>query len=408
MMKPRDRINHALNFKPTDRVPCDLAGMRSTGISCFAYPRLVAALGLPPRPPRVYDTWQMLALPESDVLDALGSDVVTVDDALTNAFDQPERWEPFDFGGRLDALVPKGIAWEVRPDGTVVQNGRATMPPKAFVFDAEHGGQPVFLDGQLPKPDPDQIREQERTNRLSAAEVEEIRALVVRVRASTERAVFFAHGRLYGHIGISGFGGLGVFPILCMTEPDLVAELHEILAERVVANLRALLPSIADDIDVMLLSSDDWGMQSNLIAPPAVYRELFLPYLRRINDEAHRLAPRVKTFFHSCGAIYSAIDIVADCGFDILNPVQWCAGGQSPQQWKARARARGLCLWGGGVDSQHTLPLGSVADVERQVREVVPVLAAGGGYVFCNIHNILAEVEPAKVMAMYRAAQDGC
>jgi hypothetical protein len=32
-------------------------------------------------------------------------------------------------------------------------------------------------------------------------------------------------------------------------------------------------------------------------------------------------------------------------------------------------------------------------------------MAEGGGYVFCNIHNILAEIAPEKVIAMYRAAE---
>jgi uroporphyrinogen decarboxylase len=81
----------ALDFKPTDRVPRDLGGMRSTGISAFAYPGLRAALRLPPRPPLMYDTGQMLALPELDVLDALGCDVVHVTlDECTNAFDEPK------------------------------------------------------------------------------------------------------------------------------------------------------------------------------------------------------------------------------------------------------------------------------------------------------------------------------
>ena len=31
-------------------------------------------------------------------------------------------------------------------------------------------------------------------------------------------------------------------------------------------------------------------------------------------------------------------------------------------------------------------------------------MAEDGGYVFCNIHNILAEIEPEKVIAMYRTA----
>jgi hypothetical protein len=31
-------------------------------------------------------------------------------------------------------------------------------------------------------------------------------------------------------------------------------------------------------------------------------------------------------------------------------------------------------------------------------------LQQDGGYVFCNIHNILAEIAPEKVIAMYKAA----
>jgi uroporphyrinogen decarboxylase len=404
-MNSRERVMATLNFQSTDRVPCDLAGMRSTGISCFAYPNLVAALGLPPRRPKVYDTGQMLALPDRDVLDALGIDVITVEGTLTNAFEQPERWDPYDFNGRLDALVPKGIDWKVQPDGTIVQNGDSLMPPGAHVFDVEHAGQPLVLNGDLPRPDLAAMRAGAAAQAFTPTQIDEIRAVVQRVRRGTDRAVFFAHGKLYGNLGICACGGMGVFPILCLTEPDLVAGLHEIVTQRVLANLQALLPAIAGDIDVLLLCADDWGMQNGLIAPPWVYRDLFQPFLRRINDEAHRLAPHVKTFLHCCGAIYEALDIVADSGFDIVNPVQWSAGGRTPEEWKARAASRRLALWGGGVDSQHTLPLGTVADVERQVREVVPVLASGGGYVFCNIHNILAEIAPEKVMAMYRTAK---
>ena len=105
MMTSRQRVLTSLNFGLPDRLPKDLAGMRSTGISAFAYPRLVAALGLPSRLPRVYDPYQMLALPEVDVLDALGCDVITVCEGVTNAFPEPDKWHPYDFNGRLPALV---------------------------------------------------------------------------------------------------------------------------------------------------------------------------------------------------------------------------------------------------------------------------------------------------------------
>ena len=101
-MTSRQRILAALNFQPVDRLPKDLGGMRSTGVSAFTYQALRGALSLPPKPTRIYDPGQMLALPHPDVLDALGCDVVIVEgDGLTNAYEQPELWHPFDFNGRI-------------------------------------------------------------------------------------------------------------------------------------------------------------------------------------------------------------------------------------------------------------------------------------------------------------------
>ena len=92
-MTSRERIIKALNFENPDRLGKDLGAMPSTGISAFAYPKLVEALGLPARKPRVYDTFQMLALPDMDVLELLGCDVVTIDWGVTNAFEEPEKWQ---------------------------------------------------------------------------------------------------------------------------------------------------------------------------------------------------------------------------------------------------------------------------------------------------------------------------
>ena len=190
--------------------------------------------------------------------------------------------------------------------------------------------------------------------------------------------------------------------MLCLLEPDFVTELHEIVTEHTLKNVRALLPEIRHDVDILMLAADDWGTQANLIASPKVYRSLFLPFHRRVNDAIAEVAPEVKRFLHSCGAIYDLIDLVIEAGFDVLNPVQWSAGKHSYREWKDKARGR-IALWGGGVNAQITLPLGTVADVEREVREVTAYLSQDSGYVFCNIHNILAEISPDKVIAMYRA-----
>jgi uroporphyrinogen decarboxylase len=159
-------------------------------------------------------------------------------------------------------------------------------------------------------------------------------------------------------------------------------------------------------VDIVGTDADDWGTQASLMASPATFRDLFLPYRRRHNEEIHRIAPHIKTFLHSCGALYDLLDLVVATGTDVLNPAQWPAGGHSAAEWKDKVRGR-MSFWGGGVNSQSTLPLGSVEDVQREVARTVSILNAGSGYVFCNIHNLLAEIPPDKIIAMYRAAEVG-
>jgi len=403
-MNPRQRIVAALNFEPTDRLPKDLAGMRSTGVSAFTYQGLRQALGLGPKPTRVHDTGQMLALPHPDVLDALGCDAVVVEgDGLTNAFEQPELWHDYDFNGRIPHAQVRNVAdFRVGPDGTIHQGPWLTMPPMAHVFETEHAGQALVLDGDVPRPDLKETRRQLASNLLQDGQIKAIRDTCRRVRDATERAVFFWGPTNLG-LCIHGYGGVAVFPVLCLEDPAFVHELHALQLEYALKNVRALVPEIKDYVDIVSTDADDWGNQQSLMASPATFRELFLPYRRKHNAEVHRLAPHLKTFLHSCGALYDILGDIVATGTDILNPVQWPAGGHSPQEWKDKVRGK-MSLWGGGVDAQHTLPLGSPEQIASQVRQVVPVLAQGSGYVFTNIHNLLAEVAPEKICALYRAA----
>jgi uroporphyrinogen decarboxylase len=403
-MTSRQRILAALNFQPVDRLPKDLGGMRSTGVSAFTYQALRGALDLPPKPTRIYDPGQMLALPHPDVLDALGCDVVIVEgDGLTNAYEQPELWHPFDFNKRIPGgHVRERALYRTEPDGTINHGNWGSMPPGAYVFNAEHAGQALILDGDLPRPDLKQVRQDLEKRLLTDEKIKALRDTCRRVRESSDRAVFF-WGQSNMDLCIHGYGGLAIFPVLCLEAPDFIHELHALHLEYALRNVRALLPEISGYVDIVGTDADDWGNQNSLMASPATFRDLFLPYRRRHNAEIHRVAPGLKTFLHSCGALYDILDLIIQTGTDILNPVQWPAGGRTPREWKDKVRGR-MALWGGGIDSQHTLPLGTIADLEREVAQNVATLAGDSGYVFANIHNLLAEVPPAKIIALYRAA----
>jgi uroporphyrinogen-III decarboxylase len=91
---------------------------------------------------------------------------------------------------------------------------------------------------------------------------------------------------------------------------------------------------------------------------------------------------------------------------DILNPLQLSADGMDPVKIKAEFGDR-LTFWGGGVDTQRTLPFGMPDEVRQEVKERIRILNQGGGYVFNPIHNVVANVPPENLIAMYQAARSG-
>jgi len=67
-----------------------------------------------------------------------------------------------------------------------------------------------------------------------------------------------------------------------------------------------------------------------------------------------------------------------------------------------------ITFWGGGCDTQQVLPRGTAAQIEDEVKRRIDDLAAGGGFVFCQVHNIQPDVPPENIMAMYEAFRKYC
>jgi uroporphyrinogen decarboxylase len=399
-MNSRERVLNSIEFKPVDRVPVDLGGMASTSISAFAHPKLREYLGLKKVRSLVYDTGQMLALPEKDLLDMLGVDVVTTNGVYTNAFDCIFMFQPFDFNKRLYAAVWDPSQFQILPDGTILQ-GASKMPPSSVVFDSEHGGNPIDLSGELEKIDLSALRRRIKEYAPDREALKRKCQFLEKVRSSTDRAVFLNGDS----VPIGLVGGLANGTMLCVLEPEYMHELNKLYVELAVKQFRETFYYYKDYVDIVMLSSNDLGTQNTTYMHPDLIDELFFTYYKQIIEYIKSIAPHVKLLLHSCGAIYDLIDIVAKSGFDILNPVQWTAGGRSYKEWKDRAR-RKICLWGGGVDSQYVLPLGTPEEVYTQAKEVASYMIQDSGFVFCNIHNLLAEVPSENIVALYKAAAD--
>ena len=132
--------------------------------------------------------------------------------------------------------------------------------------------------------------------------------------------------------------------------------------------------------------------------------DLFLPYQKRVNGWIHRHT-NWKTFMHCCGGVSPLLDAFIEAEFDILSPVQCSAKGMDPRMLKSRYGDR-LVFWGGGVDTQKTLPFGTPQEARDQVRERIEIFAPGGGSVFCTIHNIQANTPIANVLAMFEVVKE--
>jgi uroporphyrinogen-III decarboxylase len=129
-----------------------------------------------------------------------------------------------------------------------------------------------------------------------------------------------------------------------------------------------------------------------------------MPFHQRVNHWIHTHTGW-KTFIHSCGAVIELIDDFIEAGFDILNPVQCSAALMDPRELKYRFGDR-ITFWGGGVDTQHTLPTGTPAEVRAQVLERLKIFGLGGGFVFNTIHNIQPKTPIENVLAMYETVRE--
>ena len=151
--------------------------------------------------------------------------------------------------------------------------------------------------------------------------------------------------------------------------------------------------------------TDDLATQSSQLCSLDLYREMISPYHKRLFDHIKQEAKgKGYIFFHSCGAVKPFIRDLIEDGVDILNPVQVDAGDMDPGELK-REFGKELTFWGGGVDTQRTLPFGTPEEVREETKHRIEELAPGGGFIFSAVHNMQADVPPENIMAMWETLQ---
>ena len=413
-MTSRETVLRALRHEPGP-VPVDFGSTGLTGMHVSCVAALRAHYGLPLHPVKVVEPFQMLGEVEDDLARVLGSDCVGANGRGTMFGFANEGWHEWRAPWGQVVLVPAGF----RPredasgdvylfpggDTTVAPSGH--LPAGGYFFDAIVRQEPIDEDKLNPADNCEEFTP------LSAADIEHWQREFAGRRGETRAVV--------SGIGGTGFGDIALVPAAFLKHPKGIRDVsewyvsllerrdyvHEVFAfqcEVALKNLATFAAVAGDTVDVLVICGTDFGTQTSQFCSRATFDELYAPHYRRINDWVHRHTAW-KTFKHSCGAVRPFIDRFIDVGFDVLNPVQCSATGMEPAQLKADFGDR-IVFWGGGVDTQHTLPFGTPAAVRAQVTERLRLFSPGGGFVFNTIHNIQACTPVANIVAMIDAIRD--
>jgi uroporphyrinogen decarboxylase len=107
---------------------------------------------------------------------------------------------------------------------------------------------------------------------------------------------------------------------------------------------------------------------------------------------------------HCCGGVRQLLGDLIEAGLDAINPVQISCQGMAPEGLKSDFGRR-ITLWGGGCDTHAILNQATPEAVRQHVKQLVSILHPGGGFVFQQVHNILADVPPENVVAMFDAVR---
>lgn len=364
---------------------------------------------------KVVEPYQMLGEIDEELRQKLKLDVVGIHPPNNMFGFRNEQWKPFTMHDGIIVDVPGNFNYTKDSDGAVLMHAegdinvppRAKMPAGSYFFDAVATGSADYNN----------LNPGDNTKEFAVLSAEDVEYF-------TRTAEYYYNHTGYGiYMTLPGmaFGDIALVPATWMKNPKgirnveewylatlaypgYIKEVFEKQCEIALKNIELLAKSVGNYVQVVFISGTDFGTQNGLFSSLETYRELYKPFQKILNDEIHKLT-NWKIFIHSCGAVYDLIPDFIDAGFDILNPVQISADGMDPVRLK-KDFGKDIVFWGGGIDTQHTLPFGTPEEVYRETRKNIDIFCPGGGFVFNTVHNIQSNVPVENILAMLRAVND--
>lgn len=414
-MKSRERVLKALVHEIPDHTPLDLSAHRSSGIAAIAYVKLRRYLGLPEKPVRVYDMVQQLAIIDDDVLDLFGVDTIEMGRGFLT---DEAQWKEWILPDGTPCLIPYYIHVEKRAEDwyVVTESGLDLAVQKHGCLYFEQNYYPLLERG-IADDDFSDLEEILGDTiwtgivhpgahlALDAAGLADLAEGAKNLYSSTERAVVGLFGGnmfelpqwLYRMDNYLMYMGL---------YPAQVERLSERLCEIHLRNLEKWLSAVGQYIDIIAFG-DDLGGQNGPLISPDMYRRFYKPYHQKMWQKVKEIAD-VIIMLHCCGGVRELLPDLIDAGLEAINPVQVNCRGMDAAELKAEFGSR-MAFWGGGCDTRFFLPHGTPQEIKKHVHTQIATLGPGGGFIFQQIHNVLADVPPANITAMLEAINSyGC
>ncbi len=414
-MDSRTRIKQSLNHQQPDRIPLDMGGSGTSGLHVKNVHELREYLGLPKIKVKAFEPYQMLGWMDEDILNALEIDVQGIPGQKT-MFGFPNRdWKEWKMDIGLEVLVSNDFVYKKDEDGStlVFPEGDSTVPPSGrmpkngYFFDSIIRQNPIVEDQLNPA---DNLEEFKPIDQEGLAYFGD----QIELFKNSPRAKL-------GALGGTAMGDIALVPGPFMKAPkgirdvtewymstlirqDYVHAVFEKQTEIALQNLEKLFKVVGNELDVIFLCGTDFGTQTSTFCSSDTYQSLYHPYYKRMNDWIHAHT-EWKSFKHSCGAVAGFIPFFIESGFDILNPVQISATGMDPKHLKEEY-GQDIVFWGGGIDTQQTLPFGSPEEVRDQVLKNCEIFSKDGGFVFNTVHNIQGHTPVENIISMLNALRE--
>jgi hypothetical protein len=404
-----------INHQQPDSVVVDFGATTVTGIHVLIVQKLREYFGLERKPVRVFEPYQMLGEIDSDLIKEMNIDIIGLF-GEKNMFGISNRdWKVHKTLWGQEVLLPGDFNYTFNnngdilmyPEGDVLARPSAMMPKSGYFFDAIERQEPI--DDIVLKVE-DNLEE---FGLITDHDLDYWKNQVDSRDTDSKAVVATLGGTALGDIALvpavglknpKGIRSVAEWYMSTLTRENYIKELYSRQTDIAIENLKRFFGVIGNNIDVAFICGTDFGTQSSTFCSPEAYKEMWLPYYKKVNDWIHQNT-QWKTFKHSCGAIEPFIDLFIESGFDIINPVQINASGMDPTLLKKKYGDR-IVFWGGGVDTQGVFAFGKPEQVREQVKRQCEILNNNGGFVFNTIHNIQANVPFENVVAMLEALKE--